>query len=68
MFWVVHFNKFVTQWKVYYTFIYYILYIDNLQLDTGNTDLTVPDIKLEMFPKEAFTAGKNLECLIMNNF
>ena len=27
------------------------------QLDTGNTDITVPDIKLEMFPKEAFTAG-----------
>lgn len=29
-----------------------------LQLDTGNADLTVPDIKLQMFPKEAFTAGK----------
>lgn len=29
-----------------------------LQLDTGNSDVTIPDIKLVMFPKEAFTAGK----------
>ncbi|XP_034182709.1 cholesterol transporter ABCA5 isoform X1 [Osmia lignaria lignaria] len=27
-----------------------------IRLDTGNNDVTVPDIKLEMFPKEAFTA------------
>lgn len=29
-----------------------------LQLDTGNLDLTIPKVKLQMFPKEAFTAGK----------
>ncbi|XP_014207034.1 ATP-binding cassette sub-family A member 5-like isoform X2 [Copidosoma floridanum] len=27
-----------------------------IRLDTGNNDITVPDIKLEMFPKEAYTA------------
>ncbi|CAK9823283.1 Cholesterol transporter ABCA5 [Anthophora retusa] len=27
-----------------------------IRLDTGNIDVTMPDIKLEMFPKEAFTA------------
>ncbi|XP_076675043.1 cholesterol transporter ABCA5 isoform X2 [Andrena cerasifolii] len=27
-----------------------------IRLDTGNNDVSVPDIKLEMFPKEAFTA------------
>lgn len=30
----------------------------SLQLDTKNNDVAVPDIKLEMFPKEAYTAGK----------
>ncbi|KOX68527.1 ATP-binding cassette sub-family A member 5 [Melipona quadrifasciata] len=33
-----------------------IMDITKIRLDTGNTDVTVPDIKLEMFPKEAFTA------------
>ncbi|CAK9809913.1 Cholesterol transporter ABCA5 [Anthophora plagiata] len=27
-----------------------------IRLDTGNIDVTMPDIRLEMFPKEAFTA------------
>ncbi|XP_012287761.1 ATP-binding cassette sub-family A member 5 isoform X2 [Orussus abietinus] len=27
-----------------------------IRLDTGNSDITVPDIKLEMFPKKAYTA------------
>ncbi|XP_025262179.1 ATP-binding cassette sub-family A member 5 isoform X4 [Camponotus floridanus] len=33
-----------------------IMDITKIRLDTGNSDVTVPDIKLEMFPKEAFTA------------
>ncbi|KMQ94889.1 atp-binding cassette sub-family a member 2-like protein [Lasius niger] len=33
-----------------------IMDITKIRLDTGNLDVTVPDIKLEMFPKEAFTA------------
>ncbi|XP_006608402.1 ABC transporter A family member 1-like isoform X1 [Apis dorsata] len=33
-----------------------IMDITKIRLDTRNTDITVPDIKLEMFPKEAFTA------------
>lgn len=35
-------------------------YIFSLQLDTKNNEITVPGIKLEMFPKEAFTAGKRI--------
>ncbi|XP_050473146.1 cholesterol transporter ABCA5-like isoform X3 [Bombus huntii] len=34
-----------------------IMDITKIRLDTGNTDVTVPDVKLEMFPKEAFTAN-----------
>ncbi|XP_035731949.1 ABC transporter A family member 1-like isoform X2 [Vespa mandarinia] len=30
--------------------------ITKIRLDTQNNDVTIPDIKLEMFPKEAFTA------------
>ncbi|KAI4488532.1 hypothetical protein M0802_011535 [Mischocyttarus mexicanus] len=30
--------------------------ITKIRLDTQNIDVTIPDIKLEMFPKEAFTA------------
>ncbi|GAB1868912.1 ABC transporter domain-containing protein [Camponotus japonicus] len=33
-----------------------IMDITKIRLDTGNSDVTVPNIKLEMFPKEAFTA------------
>ncbi|XP_043254267.1 ABC transporter A family member 1-like isoform X1 [Colletes gigas] len=33
-----------------------IMDITKIRLDTGNNDVTVPDVKLEMFPKEAFTA------------
>ncbi|XP_054008556.1 cholesterol transporter ABCA5-like isoform X3 [Hylaeus anthracinus] len=33
-----------------------IMDITKIRLDTGNADVTVPDVKLEMFPKEAFTA------------
>ncbi|XP_033331289.2 cholesterol transporter ABCA5 isoform X1 [Megalopta genalis] len=33
-----------------------IMDITKIRLDTGNTDVTVPDVQLEMFPKEAFTA------------
>ncbi|XP_016838488.1 ATP-binding cassette sub-family A member 5 isoform X2 [Nasonia vitripennis] len=33
-----------------------LLDITKIRLDTENNDITVPDIKLEMFPKEAYTA------------
>ncbi|KAG7209072.1 hypothetical protein KM043_015226 [Ampulex compressa] len=33
-----------------------IMDITKIRLDTGNSNITVPDIKLSMFPKEAFTA------------
>ncbi|XP_017880849.1 ATP-binding cassette sub-family A member 5-like isoform X1 [Ceratina calcarata] len=33
-----------------------IMDITKIRLDTENTDITIPNIKLEMFPKEAFTA------------
>ncbi|KAK0172353.1 hypothetical protein PV328_005684 [Microctonus aethiopoides] len=33
-----------------------IMDITKIRMDTGNTDITVPDVKLQMFPKEAFTA------------
>ncbi|XP_031848316.1 cholesterol transporter ABCA5 isoform X1 [Nomia melanderi] len=33
-----------------------ILDITKIRLDTGNTNVTVPNVRLEMFPKEAFTA------------
>ncbi|XP_017752415.1 PREDICTED: ATP-binding cassette sub-family A member 2-like [Eufriesea mexicana] len=33
-----------------------IMDITKIRLDTGNTDVTIPDVKLEMFPKKAFTA------------
>ncbi|XP_076233119.1 cholesterol transporter ABCA5 [Calliopsis andreniformis] len=33
-----------------------IMDVTKIRLDTGNGDVSVPDIKLEMFPKEAFTA------------
>lgn len=36
-----------------------------MQLDTGNPDLTVPDIKLQMFPKDAYTAGKQSRLKIL---
>ncbi|XP_011864541.1 PREDICTED: ABC transporter A family member 1-like isoform X2 [Vollenhovia emeryi] len=34
-----------------------IMDMTKIRLDTGNSDVTVPDIKLIMFPKEAYTAG-----------
>ncbi|XP_043274650.1 ABC transporter A family member 1-like isoform X2 [Venturia canescens] len=33
-----------------------IIDITKIRLDTGNADITVPDVKLEMFPKKAYTA------------
>lgn len=30
--------------------------ITKIRIDTGNTDVTLPDIKFKMFPKEAYTA------------
>ncbi|KZC11898.1 ATP-binding cassette sub-family A member 5 [Dufourea novaeangliae] len=34
-----------------------IMDITKIRLDTGNSDVALPDVKLEMFPKEAFTAN-----------
>ncbi|XP_015126948.1 ATP-binding cassette sub-family A member 5 [Diachasma alloeum] len=33
-----------------------IIDMTKIRLDTGNSEVTVPDVKLEMFPKEAYTA------------
>ncbi|XP_011146554.1 ABC transporter A family member 1 isoform X4 [Harpegnathos saltator] len=39
-----------------FLFLQMLMDVTKIRLDTGIPDLTVPDIKLQMFPKEAFTA------------
>ncbi|XP_032674925.1 ATP-binding cassette sub-family A member 5-like isoform X2 [Odontomachus brunneus] len=39
-----------------FLFLQMLIDVTKIRLDTGNPDLTVPDIKLQIFPKDAFTA------------